>query len=66
MRSLRPAKAVTCLAISLTLPDASDLPSELMRERDTFTGQQLDYDNKTGIAHLTGKVRGILHPAARK
>lgn len=44
----------------------SEQPSELMRERDTFTGNRLDYDNKTGIAHLTGKVHGVLQPAARK
>ena len=44
----------------------SDLPSELMRERDTFTGDTLDYNDKTGIANLTGKVRGVLQPAPRK
>lgn len=44
----------------------SELPSELMRERDTFTGERLDYNDKTGIAHLTGKVRGVLQPAPRK
>lgn len=44
----------------------SELPSELMRERDTFTGDKLDYNDKTGIAHLTGKVHGVLQPAQRK
>ena len=44
----------------------SSLPAELSRERDTFTGESLDYDNKTGIAHLTGRVRGTLQPASRK
>ena len=44
----------------------SEQPSELMRERDTFTGNRLDYDSKTGIAHLTGKVHGVLRPAAHK
>ena len=44
----------------------SDLPSELMRSSDTFTGDKLDYNDKTGIAHLTGRVHGVLQPATRK
>ena len=41
----------------------SSKPSTLTRERDTFAGDTLDYDDKTGIALLTGKVHCVLQPA---
>lgn len=39
---------------------SSDKPVELMRGADRFTGDTLDYDNSSGVANLTGRVRGVL------
>ena len=38
----------------------SDKPVELMRGADRFTGDALDYDNSSGVANLTGRVRGVI------
>ena len=40
----------------------SDQPVTLLRGDDVFTGDRFDYDRKSGIAHLTGRVRGTLAP----
>ncbi|MDO5290313.1 MAG: LPS export ABC transporter periplasmic protein LptC [Pseudomonadota bacterium] len=40
----------------------SDQPVELMRGQDVFTGERFDYDKKTGVAHLQGRVRGVIQP----
>ena len=40
----------------------SDQPVELRRGDDVFTGDVFDYNDKTGIAHLQGRVRGTLQP----
>ncbi|AVO33578.1 LPS export ABC transporter periplasmic protein LptC [Ottowia oryzae] len=42
---------------------SSDKPVELLRGADRFVGDQLDYDNRTGVAVLKGRVRGMLQPA---
>ena len=42
---------------------SSDKPVELLRGADRFVGDQLDYDNRTGVAVLKGRVRGVLQPA---
>lgn len=44
---------------------SSDQPVELLRGADRFTGNRLDYDNKSGVANLVGQVRGVLQPARR-
>lgn len=44
---------------------SSDKPVDLLRGRDQFSGDRFDYDNKTGITHLQGNVRGIIHPVAK-
>ena len=38
----------------------AEKPVELTREPDIFTGDRLDYSDKTGIALLSGHVHGIL------
>ncbi len=40
----------------------SHLPVELHRGPDRFTADALDYDNVTGVAQLTGRVRAHLVP----
>ncbi len=40
----------------------SDQPVELRRGADRFTGDALEYDNRSGVAELTGRVRGVLQP----
>lgn len=49
------------------LPDeervSSDQPVQLFRGLDHFEGQELDYDNRSGIAHLRGQVKGLIHQA---
>ncbi len=42
----------------------SNKPVTLTRGRDTFTADTLDYDNQTGVANLSGRVHGVLVPAA--
>ena len=42
---------------------SSDKPVELLRGADRFVGDQFDYDNRTGVAVLKGRVRGVLQPA---
>ncbi|MBY4597660.1 LPS export ABC transporter periplasmic protein LptC [Ottowia caeni] len=39
---------------------SSDKPVELVRGADRFTGDTLDYDNSSGVAKLTGRVRGVI------
>jgi lipopolysaccharide export system protein LptC len=39
---------------------SSDQPVKLTRGADVFTGERLDYDDRTGIAHLQGRVRGVI------
>ena len=36
----------------------------LIRDKDQFTGDTLDYDNLSGVANLKGRVRGVLIPSA--
>ena len=42
----------------------SNKPVTLIRGSDQFTGDSLDYDNLSGVANLTGRVRGVLVPSA--
>jgi lipopolysaccharide export system protein LptC len=42
----------------------SNKPVTLTRGADYFTADALDYDNLSGVAHLTGRVRGQLVPGA--
>lgn len=42
----------------------SNQPVTLTRGPDTFTADNLDYDNMTGVALLRGRVRGVLMPGA--
>ncbi|WP_295540210.1 LPS export ABC transporter periplasmic protein LptC [uncultured Pseudacidovorax sp.] len=42
----------------------SHLPVTLMRGRDRFTADSLDYDHLSGIANLRGRVRGQIQPPA--
>lgn len=42
----------------------SHKPVTLIRGSDRFTADALDYDNASGIAHLQGRVRGLLVPSA--
>jgi lipopolysaccharide export system protein LptC len=41
---------------------SSDKPVELLRGSDRFIGDQFDYDNRTGVAELKGRVRGVIQP----
>jgi lipopolysaccharide export system protein LptC len=41
----------------------SHLPVELIRGKDRFDADTLDYDNRTGIVLLNGRVRGVLMPS---
>ena len=43
---------------------SSDKPVELWRGGDVFTGEQFDYNDPTGVAHLRGRVRGVIQPQA--
>ena len=43
----------------------SDQPVRLQRGADVFTADSLDYDDKTGVARLQGRVRGVIQPAAK-
>jgi lipopolysaccharide export system protein LptC len=40
----------------------SDRPVEIVRERDRFTADTLDFDTKTGLYQLGGRVHGLLQP----
>ena len=40
----------------------SHLPVVLIRGADRFAGDTLAYDNLSGVANLTGRVRGVLMP----
>ena len=40
----------------------SDRPVELRRGTDVFTGDVFAYDDRSGVAELTGHVRGVLQP----
>jgi lipopolysaccharide export system protein LptC len=42
----------------------SNKPVTLIRDNDQFTADTLDYDNLSGVANLSGRVRGVLVPAA--
>lgn len=42
----------------------SHLPVILTRGADRFTGDSMDYDSKTGIANLQGRVKGVMAPSA--
>jgi len=42
----------------------SNQPVVLMRGADQFTGDAMDYDSKTGVVNLTGRVRGLIVPSA--
>lgn len=41
---------------------SSDQPVELRRGADRFTGDTFEYDNRSGVAELKGRVRGRLQP----
>jgi len=43
----------------------SDQPVELRRGADVFTGDVFDYNDKSGVGNLQGRVRGTLHPPAK-
>ncbi|MDO5691183.1 MAG: LPS export ABC transporter periplasmic protein LptC [Pseudomonadota bacterium] len=40
----------------------SDQPVELRRGTAVFTGNTFSYDDRGGVAELTGRVRGVLQP----
>ena len=40
----------------------SHKPVTLIRGADKFTADSLDYDSVTGVAHLQGRVHGVLMP----
>ena len=40
----------------------SDVPVEIVRDRDRFTASALDFDMKSGQYVLTGRVQGVLQP----
>ena len=42
----------------------SNKPVTLIRGKDQFTADNLDYDNLSGVADLQGRVRGTLIPTA--
>jgi len=41
----------------------SHQPVELIRGKDRFTADSMDFDNRTGVLQLKGRVRGRLSPA---
>ena len=45
---------------------SSDRPVELIRGPDVFTGDVFDYDDRSGVANLRGRVRGVIQPGGRK
>ncbi|MDR0274742.1 MAG: LPS export ABC transporter periplasmic protein LptC [Burkholderiaceae bacterium] len=44
---------------------SSSEPVDLIRGGDHFTGDRFEYDNKTGVGRLEGRVRGVLWPASK-
>ena len=40
----------------------ADQPVELRRGVDVFTGERMTYDDRSGVAELTGRVHGVLQP----
>ena len=44
---------------------SSDRPVELRRGNDVFTGDVFDYSDKSGVANLQGRVRGVLLPKGK-
>lgn len=53
--------------VALKTPEKllSDLPVEILRDRDRFTAKGLDFDMKTGQYALEGRVHGTLQPRPR-
>ena len=43
----------------------SDLPVEILRDRDRFLANGLDFDMKSGQYQLSGRVRGTLQPQTK-
>ena len=41
---------------------SSNQPVELRRGADVFTGNEFAYDDRRGVADLSGRVRGVLQP----
>ena len=41
---------------------SSDKPVELLRGNDRFVGDRFEYDDRSGVAELKGRVRGVLQP----
>ena len=41
---------------------SSDQPVRLTRGADVFTGDVFAYDDRSGVAELSGRVRGVLQP----
>lgn len=41
----------------------SNKPVTLTRDNDRFTADAMDYDKISGVANLTGRVRGVIQPA---
>ena len=41
---------------------SSDQPVQLRRGSDVFTGDVFAYDDRSGVAELTGRVHGVLQP----
>lgn len=41
----------------------SNKPVTLTRDDDRFTADSMDYDKISGVANLTGRVRGVIQPA---
>jgi lipopolysaccharide export system protein LptC len=44
----------------------SDRPVELVRGRDQFTADSLDFNNIDRVMQLSGRVKGTLHPGVTK
>jgi len=43
----------------------SHVPVEIRRDQDVFTAERMAMNSKTGEYELSGKVRGVVHPAKR-
>ena len=43
----------------------SHLPVTLLRERDRFSADSMEFDNLTQVLHMQGRVRGELQPPRR-
>ncbi len=44
----------------------TDQPVEVIRGRDRFTADALDYDHQQGLTRMTGRVRGLLQPRSAR